>query len=63
MIDTDRTPMRAVVTGLTRTEGNEAVERLGGTSGSMMAKTDLVVVGARSKGAGEFAALLTEHTS
>lgn len=78
----DGTPMRVVVTGaipgLTRTEGNEAVERLGGTAaGSVSAKTDLVVVGegAGSKAtkaaelgvrimpAGEFAALLAEHTS
>lgn len=78
----DGTPMRVVVTGaipgLTRTEGNEAVERLGGTSsGSVSAKTDLVVVGegAGSKAtkaadlgvrvmpAEEFAALLAEHTS
>ena len=78
----DGTPMRVVVTGavpgLTRTEGNEAVERLGGTaSASVSAKTDLVVVGegAGSKAtkavelgvatmpAEEFAALLAEHTS
>jgi DNA ligase (NAD+) len=78
----DGTPMRVVVTGaipgLTRTEGNEAVERLGGTaSGSVSAKTDLVVVGegagskaakatelgVRTMPADEFAALLAEHTS
>lgn len=78
----DGTPLRVVVTGaipgLTRTEGNEAVERLGGTSsGSVSARTDLVVVGegAGSKAAKatelgirimpaeEFAALLAEHTS
>jgi len=78
----DGSPMRVVVTGaipgLTRTEGNEAVERLGGTaSGSVSAKTDLVVVGegAGSKAtkatelgvrvmpAEEFAALLAEHAS
>jgi DNA ligase (NAD+) len=78
----DGEPMKVVVTGaipgLTRTEGNEAVERLGGTSsGSVSAKTDLVVVGegAGSKAtkaaeldvrimpAEEFAALLAEHTS
>jgi DNA ligase (NAD+) len=80
--DADGEPMKVVVTGaipgLTRTEGNEAVERLGGTaSGSVSAKTDLVVVGegADSKAtkavelgirimpAEEFAALLAEHTS
>ncbi len=74
--------LRVVVTGaipgLTRTEGNEAVERLGGTaSGSVSARTDLVVVGegagskaakaaelgVRTMPAGEFAALLAEHTS
>jgi DNA ligase (NAD+) len=78
----DGTPMRVVVTGavpgLSRTEGNEAVERLGGkSSGSVSAKTDLVVVGegAGSKAAkaaelgvatmpaDEFAVLLAEHTS
>ncbi|NUT37789.1 MAG: NAD-dependent DNA ligase LigA [Hamadaea sp.] len=46
----DGSPMTVVVTGavpgLTRNEGNEAVERLGGkSSGSVSAKTDLVVVG------------------
>lgn len=46
----DGTAMTVVVTGsvpgLTRTEGNEAVERLGGkSSGSVSKKTDLVVVG------------------
>lgn len=46
----DDTPMTVVVTGavpgLTRTEGNEAVERLGGkSSGSVSKRTDLVVVG------------------
>jgi DNA ligase (NAD+) len=46
----DGTPMTVVVTGsvpgLTRTEGNEAVERLGGkSSGSVSKKTNLVVVG------------------
>ncbi|MGI5212841.1 NAD-dependent DNA ligase LigA [Plantactinospora sp. CA-290183] len=46
----DGTPMTVVVTGsvpgLTRTEGNEAVERLGGrSSGSVSKRTDLVVVG------------------
>jgi DNA ligase (NAD+) len=78
----DGEPMTVVVTGaipgLTRTEGNEAVERLGGkSSGSVSAKTDLVVVGegAGSKAtkatelgvrimtAEQFAALLAEHTS
>ena len=54
----DGKPMRVVVTGaipgLTRDEGNEAVERLGGsTAGSVSAKTDLVVVG---EGAGSKAA-------
>ena len=54
----DGTPMTVVVTGsvpgLTRNEGNEAVERLGGrSSGSVSARTDLVVVGA---GAGSKAA-------
>ncbi|MFE6610166.1 NAD-dependent DNA ligase LigA [Amycolatopsis sp. NPDC057786] len=47
----DGAPMKVVVTGavpgLTRDEGNEAVERLGGTaSGSVSGRTDLVVVGA-----------------
>jgi DNA ligase (NAD+) len=46
----DGTPMTVVVTGsvpgLTRNEGNEAVEKLGGKStGSVSARTDLVVVG------------------
>ncbi|WP_027346870.1 NAD-dependent DNA ligase LigA [Hamadaea tsunoensis] len=46
----DGSPMTVVVTGsvpgLSRTEGNEAVERLGGkSSGSVSKKTDLVVVG------------------
>jgi len=46
----DGTPMTVVVTGsvpgLTRNEGNEAVERLGGkSSGSVSARTDLVVAG------------------
>ncbi|GAA3292794.1 NAD-dependent DNA ligase LigA [Dactylosporangium vinaceum] len=54
----DGTPMTVVVTGsvpgLTRNEGNEAVERLGGrSSGSVSKKTDLVVVG---EGAGSKAA-------
>ncbi len=35
------------VPGLTRTEGNEAVETLGGkSSGSVSRRTDLVVIGA-----------------
>jgi DNA ligase (NAD+) len=46
----DGSPMRVVVAGavpgLTREEGNAAVERLGGSaSGSVSARTDLVVVG------------------
>jgi DNA ligase (NAD+) len=46
----DGTPMAVVVTGtvpgLTRNEGNEAVEELGGkSSGSVSARTDLVIVG------------------
>jgi len=54
----DGTPMKVVVTGaipgLTRDEGNVAVERLGGkASGSVSVKTDLVVVG---EGAGSKAA-------
>jgi DNA ligase (NAD+) len=54
----DGTPMTVVVTGsvpgLTRDEGNEAVDRLGGrSSGSVSKKTDLVVVG---DGAGSKAA-------
>ncbi|GIJ47694.1 DNA ligase 2 [Virgisporangium aliadipatigenens] len=49
----DGTPMTVVVTGsvpgLSRNEGNEAVERLGGkSSGSVSAKTDLVVVGEKA---------------
>ncbi|GAA1500001.1 NAD-dependent DNA ligase LigA [Dactylosporangium maewongense] len=78
----DGTPMTVVVTGsvpgLTRDEGNEAVERLGGkSSGSVSKRTDLVVVGdgAGSKAdkaeqlgirilpADQFAALLTAFTS
>jgi DNA ligase (NAD+) len=77
----DGTPMTVVVTGsvpgLTRNEGNEAVETLGGkSSGSVSARTDLVVVGdgAGSKAdkaatlgvrvlpAEQFAALLRAHT-
>jgi DNA ligase (NAD+) len=76
----DGSPMTVVVTGsvpgLSRTEGNEAVEELGGrSSGSVSKKTDLVVVGdgAGSKAAKagelgvrvmpaeEFAALLAAH--
>lgn len=76
----DGTPMTVVVTGsvpgLTRNEGNEAVEELGGrSSGSVSKKTDLVVVGdgAGSKAAkaedlgvrilpsDEFAKLLAAH--
>jgi DNA ligase (NAD+) len=46
------------VPGLTRNEGNEAVERLGGrSSGSVSKKTDLVVVG---EGAGSKAAKAEE---
>ena len=78
----DGSPMTVVVTGsvpgLTRDEGNEAVETLGGkSSGSVSARTDLVVVGdgAGSKAAkaeqlgirilpaAEFAALLTAYTA
>jgi DNA ligase (NAD+) len=78
----DGKPMTVVVTGsvpgLTRNEGNEAVERLGGkSSGSVSARTDLVVVGdgAGSKAAkaeelgvrimpaDRFAALLTAHNA
>jgi DNA ligase (NAD+) len=79
----DGTPMKVVVTGAVpglsnRTEGNEAVERLGGSaSGSVSARTDLVVVGdgAGSKAdkaealgvpimpADRFAALLAAHDS
>jgi DNA ligase (NAD+) len=76
------TPMTVVVTGsmpgLTRDEGNEAVERLGGkSSGSVSKRTDLVVVGegAGSKAdkaaelgvrvlpAERFAALLAAYTA
>jgi DNA ligase (NAD+) len=58
----DGTPMTVVVTGsvpgLTRTEGNEAVETLGGkSSGSVSKRTDLVVVG---DGAGSKAAKAEE---
>ncbi|MER7007133.1 NAD-dependent DNA ligase LigA [Dactylosporangium sp. NPDC000555] len=58
----DGSPMTVVVTGsvpgLTRNEGNEAVERLGGrSSGSVSKKTDLVVVG---DGAGSKAAKAEE---
>ncbi|RKR86168.1 DNA ligase (NAD+) [Micromonospora pisi] len=58
----DGTPMTVVVTGsvpgLSRNEGNEAVERLGGkSSGSVSKRTDLVVVGA---GAGSKAAKAEE---
>ncbi|MBF9134801.1 NAD-dependent DNA ligase LigA [Plantactinospora sp. S1510] len=78
----DGAPMTVVVTGsvpgLSRNEGNEAVERLGGkSSGSVSKRTDLVVVGegAGSKAekavtlgvrvlpAERFAALLTAHTA
>ncbi|GIJ22950.1 NAD-dependent DNA ligase LigA [Micromonospora lutea] len=59
----DGTPMRVVVTGavpgLSRTEGNEAVERLGGSaSGSVSARTDLVVVGEGAGGKADKAATL-----
>jgi DNA ligase (NAD+) len=77
----DGTPMKVVVTGAVpglqnRTEGNEAVERLGGSpSGSVSARTDLVVVGdgagskvdkaeslgVRTMPAERFAALLAAH--
>ena len=76
----DGKPMTVVVTGwfpgLSRTEGNEAVESLGGRSaGSVSARTDLVVVGAgagtkaakaeelgvRIMAADRFAALLAAH--
>lgn len=76
----DGSPMTVVVTGsvpgLTRNQGNEAVEELGGkSSGSVSAKTDFVVVGdgAGSKAskaadlglpvldADKFAQLLTAH--
>src|ERR687893_390521 len=58
----DGSPMTVVVTGsvpgLTRNEGNEAVEELGGkSSGSVSKKTDLVVVG---DGAGTKAAKAEE---
>jgi DNA ligase (NAD+) len=58
----DGTPMTVVVTGsvpgLTRNEGNEAVEELGGkSSGSVSKKTDLVVIG---DGAGSKAAKAEE---
>jgi DNA ligase (NAD+) len=78
----DGTPMTVVVTGsvpgLTRNEGNEAVENLGGkSSGSVSKRTDLVVVGdgAGSKAdkaeqlgvpilpADRFAALLHAHAT
>ncbi|MEH1124256.1 NAD-dependent DNA ligase LigA [Micromonospora sp. CPCC 206061] len=78
----DGTPMTVVVTGsvpgLTRNEGNEAVETLGGkSSGSVSKRTDLVVVGegagskadkaeqlgVRILAADQFAALLRAHTT
>jgi len=78
----DGTPMTVVVTGsvpgLTRNEGNEAVEALGGkSSGSVSKRTDLVVVGegagtkadkaeqlgVRILPADQFAALLHAHTT
>jgi DNA ligase (NAD+) len=78
----DGTAMTVVVTGsvpgLTRNEGNEAVETLGGkSSGSVSKRTDLVVVGdgAGSKAdkaqelgvrilpADQFAALLDAHAA
>jgi len=78
----DGTPMTVVVTGavpgLSRTEGNEAVEALGGkASGSVSKRTDLVVVGEgagskadkatelgiRTLPAGQFAALLQAHAA
>ncbi|MFI7025706.1 NAD-dependent DNA ligase LigA [Micromonospora sp. NPDC049900] len=60
---TNGTPMRVVVTGavpgLSRTEGNEAVERLGGVaSSSVSARTDLVVVGEGARGKADKAAAL-----
>jgi DNA ligase (NAD+) len=77
----DGCAMTVVVTGsvpgLTRNEGNEAVERLGGkSSGSVSKRTDLVIVGdgagtkaekaaelgVRLMPADEFAALLSAHT-
>ncbi|HEX6869469.1 MAG TPA: NAD-dependent DNA ligase LigA [Micromonosporaceae bacterium] len=62
LVKADGTPMTVVVTGsvpgLTRNEGNEAVELLGGkTSGSVSKRTDLVVVG---EGAGSKADKATE---
>jgi DNA ligase (NAD+) len=76
----DGTPLTVVVTGsvpgLTRNEGNEAVETLGGkSSGSVSARTDLVVIGPgagskaqkaeklglRTMPAETFAALLSAH--
>jgi DNA ligase (NAD+) len=78
----DGTPMTVVVTGavpgLSRNEGNEAVERLGGKSSSSVSKrTDLVVIGdgAGSKAkkaeelgvrilpAEQFAAMLAAHVA
>ena len=78
----DGTPMTVVVTGsipgLTRNEGNEAVETLGGKSSNSVSKrTDLVVVGdgagtkadkaeqlgVRILPADQFAALLHAHTT
>jgi DNA ligase (NAD+) len=78
----DGSPMTVVVTGsvpgLTRNEGNEAVETLGGkSSGSVSKRTDLVVVGEgagtkaekaeqlgiRILPAGQFAALLRAHAT
>lgn len=82
LVKEDGKPMSVVVTGsvpgLSRNEGNEAVERLGGkSSGSVSKRTDLVVVGdgAGSKAAkadelgirvmpsDRFAALLAAHDS
>jgi DNA ligase (NAD+) len=62
LLKADGKPMSVVVTGsvpgLTRNEGNEAVERLGGkSSGSVSKRTDLVVVG---DGAGSKAAKAEE---
>ena len=81
MRNPDGTPMTVVVTGsipgLTRNEGNEAVETLGGkSSGSVSKRTDLVVVGdgagtkadkaeqlgVRMLPADHFTALLHAHT-
>ncbi|MEU8265280.1 NAD-dependent DNA ligase LigA [Micromonospora sp. NPDC048999] len=78
----DGTPMTVVVTGavpgLTRNEGNEAVETLGGkSSGSVSKRTDMVVVGdgagtkadkaeqlgIRILPADQFAALLRAHAA